>query len=58
MAVSYTHLDVYKRQLLFPLFIFTYAIAMVYAVFTNIEWKPIQHKVALSVEDLNDTTKK
>ena len=44
--------------LLFPLFIFTYAIAMVYAVFTNIEWKPIQHKVALSVEDLNDTTKK
>ena len=31
---------------------------MVYAVFTNIEWKPIQHKVALSVEDLNDTTKK
>ena len=44
--------------LLFPLFIFTYAIAMVYAVFTNIEWKPIQHKVALSVEELNDTTKK
>lgn len=46
------------RLALFPLFIFTYAIAMVYAVFTNIEWKPIQHKVALSVEDLNDTTKK
>ena len=48
-----------KKAMFFGwLFIFTYAIAMVYAVFTNIEWKPIQHKVALSVEDLNDTTKK
>lgn len=44
--------------LLFPLFVFTYAIAMVFAVFTNIEWKPIKHTVALSAEEIRNMRKK
>lgn len=36
----------------FPLFVFTYAVAMLYAVFTHIEWKPIQHSVALSADEI------
>ena len=44
--------------LLFPLFVFTYAISMVYAVFTNIEWKPIKHTVALSAEEIRNLRKK
>ncbi len=44
--------------LLFPLFVFTYAISMLYAVFTNIEWKPIQHTVALSAEEIRNLRKK
>ena len=30
----------------FPFFVFTFGIAMVLAVFGNIEWKPIKHSVA------------
>lgn len=44
--------------LLFPLFVFTYAISMVYAVFTNIEWKPIKHTVALSADEIRNVRKK
>lgn len=44
--------------LTFPLYVFTYAISMVYAVFTNIEWKPIRHTVALSAEEIRDLSKK
>lgn len=43
---------------LFPLFVFTYAIAMVFAVFTNIEWKPIHHSVALTAEEIRNVKKK
>ncbi len=44
--------------LAFPLFVFTYAISMLYAVFTNIEWKPIKHTVALSAEEIRNLRKK
>ena len=44
--------------LAFPLFVFTYAISMLYAVFTNIEWKPIKHTVALSAEEILNLRKK
>ena len=47
-----------RSVLLFPLFVFTYAIAMVFAVFTNIEWKPIRHTVALSAEEIRNMRKK
>lgn len=42
----------------FPLFVFTFAIAMIRAVFTNIEWKPIQHTVALNVDEIRNLRKK
>lgn len=44
--------------LLFPVFVFTYAISMIYAVFTNIEWKPIKHTVALSADEIRNMRKK
>ena len=52
-----------KKQMLmgvalFPLFVFTYAVAMLYAVFTHIEWKPIQHTVALSTDEIRNLRKK
>ena len=33
----------------FPFFVFSFGIAMLVAVFGNIEWKPIKHSVALSI---------
>ncbi len=44
--------------LIFPLFVFTYAVAMLSALFSNIEWKPIKHKVALDADVLRDQRKK
>lgn len=44
--------------LTFPLFIFTFAVAMVAALFGNIEWKPIRHTVALSADELRSMRKK
>lgn len=44
--------------LTFPVFVFTYAIALVFAVFTNIEWKPIKHTVALTAEEIRDLGKR
>ncbi len=42
----------------FPLFVFTFGIAMLLAVFGNVEWKPIRHSVALSIGDLSDSSRK
>lgn len=42
----------------FPLFVFTFALSMVRAVFTNIEWKPIKHTVALSADEIRNLRKK
>ncbi len=36
----------------YPVFVFTFGIAMLLAVFGNVQWKPIQHTVALSIGDL------
>ncbi len=36
----------------FPIFIFTFGIAMLLAVFGNTEWKPIRHTVAVSIGDI------
>ncbi len=38
--------------LTFPLFIFTFAVSMLAAIFGRVEWKPIRHTVALSAEEL------
>ena len=40
----------------FPFFVFTFGIAMVLAVFGNIEWKPIKHSVALSIGDMGSVS--
>lgn len=40
----------------FPFFVFTFGIAMLVAVFSNIEWKPIKHSVALSIGDLGSVS--
>lgn len=42
----------------FPLFVFTFGIAMLLAVFGNVEWKPIRHSVAVSIGDLSDPSQK
>jgi len=42
----------------FPLFTFSFAIAMVIAMFTNVEWHPIKHTSALSITDLGKTYRK
>ena len=42
----------------FPLFVFTFALSMVRAVFTNIEWKPIKHTVARSADEIRNLRKK
>ncbi len=43
-----------KYSFTFPLFIFTFTVALLLAVFGNIEWKPIRHSVAVSIGDLGD----
>ncbi len=51
-----------KRRVLyaftFPFFVFTFGIAMLLAVFGNVEWKPIRHSVSLSIGDLSDSSRK
>lgn len=42
----------------FPIFVFTFGIAMLLAVFGNVEWKPIRHSVALSINDISDSPRK
>jgi hypothetical protein len=36
----------------FPLFMMTYVPISVQALFVKVEWKPIEHKVAVSVDEL------
>lgn len=40
----------------FPLFVATFSLAMVVAVFGNTEWKPIKHSVALSIGDMGSVS--
>lgn len=42
----------------FPFFVFTFAVAMIRAIFTNIEWKPIKHTVALNADEIRNLRKK
>ena len=35
---------------------FTFGIAMLVAVFGNIQWKPIKHSVALSIGDMGSVS--
>ena len=42
----------------FPFFVYTFGLAMVVAVFGNIEWKPIKHTVALSISDIGGNSQK
>lgn len=37
----------------FPLFIYSCTLAMLVAFFGNVQWKPIRHTVAVSIDDLN-----
>lgn len=36
----------------YPFFVFSFGLAMILAVFGNIEWKPIKHTVAVSIGDM------
>ena len=38
----------------FPIFVFTFGVALLLAVFGNVGWKPIRHSVAVSIDDLSD----
>ena len=40
----------------FPFFVFSFGLAMLMAVFGNIEWKPIKHSVALSIGDMGSVS--
>lgn len=42
----------------YPLFVFTFGLAMVLAVFGNIQWQPIQHTVAVSICDMGPRRRK
>lgn len=42
----------------YPIFVFTFGLAMVVAVFGNIEWKPIKHTVAVSIGDMGPRARK
>lgn len=47
-----------KYSFTFPIFIFTYIIAMFVGIFSGAEWKPITHTAALSISDMGDTPQK
>lgn len=38
----------------FPLFMFTYVPISIAALFKKVEWKPIEHKAAVTIDELND----
>lgn len=42
----------------FPIFIYSYILAMLFAMFGNVGWKPIRHTVALSISDMGGDPKK
>ncbi len=51
------HAPTYKKILYtftFPVFIFTYVPISIVALFRKIEWKPIQHSVAKTIEDIHE----
>ena len=41
-----------KYAFTYPVFVFTFGLAMLLAVFGNTEWKPIKHTVAVSIGDM------
>lgn len=47
-----------KYSFTFPLFLFSFGLAMLAAVFSGAEWKPIKHTAALSIGDLSNPTRK
>lgn len=42
----------------YPFFVFSFGLAMLVAVFGNIEWKPIKHTVAMSIADIGSDRRK
>ncbi len=42
----------------YPIFVFTFGLAMVLAVCGNIQWQPIQHTVAVSIGDIGPRRRK
>lgn len=42
----------------YPLFVFSFGLAMVLAVFGNIQWQPIQHTVAVSIGEMGPRGRK
>ena len=42
----------------YPFFVFSFGLAMLLAVFGNIEWKPIPHTVAVSIGDIPTRSRK
>ena len=47
-----------KYSFTFPLFLFSFGLAMLAAVFGSAQWKPIKHTAALSIGDLSNPTQK
>lgn len=47
-----------KYSFTFPVFVFTFAIAMLLGIFGSSEWKPIRHTVAVSISDMGDRRNK
>jgi cellulose synthase/poly-beta-1,6-N-acetylglucosamine synthase-like glycosyltransferase len=47
-----------KSVLTFPIYVVSYIVCFVLAVCTNVTWKPIYHKEAVSVEEMKDLLKK
>lgn len=46
-----------KAVLTFPLFVSTYVVAFLVAVFTNVTWKPIPHNATVSAKEMKNQSK-
>lgn len=51
-SINCTAVKKIKYSFTFPVFVFTFAIAMIVGIFGVAEWKPIRHTAALSIEDM------
>lgn len=47
-----------RYTFMFPFFVFSFGIAMLVAVFGNVEWKPIKHTAAVSISDIGGNVRK
>ena len=50
--INTTSVEKIKYMFTFPIFIFTYVPISIVALFRKIEWKPITHNIAKTIEEL------